>query len=227
MQHIPVLFHEISEIYSTVSPRKFVVDATQGLGGHTKMLLENIEESGRVIGIDRDEANILLAKENLKNFSHHIAEHSSFADLEKILEKNNFPHLDFIMYDLGVSSAHYDDAERGFSVRFNGPLDMRFDRNKGKTAEDIVMTWPEEDLRKIFFDYADEKKSIFIARAIVKARENMQIDTTEKLYQIISEASFDKKSPLRVFQALRIAVNNEFDHIIDSLEQAIDLLRIG
>lgn len=227
MEHIPVLFSEISEIYKDTSPRQFVVDATQGLGGHTKMFLENLENNGKVIGIDRDIANIIIANENLKNFSLHISENASFAEIENILQKNNFPHIDFILYDLGVSSAHYDDAERGFSLRFDGPLDMRFDRTAGRMAEDIVANWSEADLRKIFFDYADEKKAIFIARAIVEARKTEKIDTTFKLLEIIKSASFDKKSPLRVFQAIRIAVNNEFDHIIDSFEQAVQNLRIG
>ena len=102
----------MKNFFQDTSPKKFVIDATQGLGGHTKMLLENLDSDGKVIGIDRDVDNIHLALENLKNFPNHIAEHTSFSEIEKILVKNNFPHIDFILYDLGVSSAHYDDAER-------------------------------------------------------------------------------------------------------------------
>lgn len=190
------------------------------------MLLDHVSSWWKVIGIDRDFDNIILAKENLKDYSSEVyqAEHASFASLYDICEKNNFKKIDFILYDLGVSSAHYDDALRWFSLRFDGPLDMRFDRTKGKTAEDLVMNMSEEDLRKIFYIYADEKKAPFIARAITEARKNQKIDTTFKLLEIIKSSSFDKKSPLRVFQALRIAVNEEFSHIEDSLAAAIDLL---
>lgn len=193
------------------------------------MLLEHLSENGKVIGLDRDSDNIALALKNLQKFSdgRHIAEYCSFADLDAILLKNHFEDIDFILYDLGVSSAHYDDAARGFSLRFDGPLDMRFDRTKGKTAADIIANYSEEELRKIFYIYADEKKSPFIARAIVEARKTCKIETTFQLLDIISSASFDKKSPLRVFQALRIEVNQEFAHITDSLEKAISALRIG
>lgn len=112
MIHTPVLFQEISEVFLTVHPRKYVVDATQGLGGHTKMLTENLTYEGTCIGIDRDLSNIELADENLKNFQNHISVHASFAELDKILENNNIPYIDFILYDLGVSSAHYDDGNR-------------------------------------------------------------------------------------------------------------------
>lgn len=227
VQHISVLFREISDIFRTVSPRKYVVDATQGLGWHTKMLLENTDIDGLCLGIDRDADNIALANEHLRGFSHHRSEHSSFAELSDILARQGIPYIDFILYDLWVSSAHYDDASRGFSLRFDAPLDMRFNRSTGKTAANLVMTLSEEELRRIFFQYADEKKAPFIARAIVEARKSEDIVSTYQLVRIISEASFDKKSPLRVFQALRIAVNNEFWHIIDSLTQAVEHLRIG
>lgn len=192
------------------------------------MLLAHISENGLVIGIDRDADNIALAEKNLVDFKkNHISEHASFADIENILQKNALSEIDFILYDLGVSSAHYDDADRGFSLRFDGPLDMRFNRKSGKTAADLIATLSEEEIRRILYIYADEKKAPFIARAIVEARKAKKITSTLELVDIISKASFDKKSPLRVFQALRIAVNNEFEHIENSLHSAIRHLRVG
>lgn len=191
------------------------------------MLLTHLDEGGVCIGIDRDADNIAIACENLSDFSSHRAIHSSFSDIDIILNDNSIDALDFILYDLGVSSAHYDDGNRGFSLRFDAPLDMRFDRTKWKTAKELIMTATEDELKNIFFRYADEKKAIFIARALVEARKSQEINTTFDLLNIIKGASFDKKSPLRVFQALRIAVNAEFDHIIHSLESVIHRMRPG
>lgn len=126
-----------------------------------------------------------------------------------------------------MSSAHYDDGIRGFSLRFDAPLDMRFDRSKGHTAHDLVMTLSEYELRDLMFRYADEKKAVHIARAIVETRKTQSIDTTFDLVEIIGKASYDDHSPKRVFQALRIAVNREFEHIEISIKKAIDILSIG
>lgn len=227
MEHIPVLFNEVKNAYLSVSPRKFIIDATQGLGGHTKMLCECADDDAICVGIDRDADNIILAQKNLESCKNHRAFHKSFAQLDEIMEEFPGQNIDFILYDLGVSSAHYDDGSRGFSLRFNGPLDMRFDRTCGKTAADIVMNESEDTLKKIFSAFADEKKAHFIARAIVEHRKKAPIQTTFELLEIIRSASFDKKSPLRVFQALRIAANHEFDHIISSLESACKHLRVG
>lgn len=144
-----------------------------------------------------------------------------------VIDDHGYSEVDFILYDLGVSSAHYDDGVRGFSIRFDGPLDMRFDRTIGETAEDLVMRLPERELMHVFTRYADEKKALFIARAICERRKIEKIDTTFKLLRIIEDASFDAKSAPRVFQALRIAVNDEFGHIERSLAQAIRRLSVG
>lgn len=126
-----------------------------------------------------------------------------------------------------MSSAHYDDGDRGFSIRFDAPLDMRFDRTTGKTAQDLIMTLSELELRELMWRYADEKKAIHIARAIVETRKTKSIDTTFDLVEIIGKASYDDHSPKRVFQALRIAVNAEFEHIETSIKKSIDRLSIG
>ncbi len=153
--------------------------------------------------------------------------HASFADIDTILDEKWIQEIDFILYDLGVSSAHYDDGERGFSIRYDAPLDMRFDRTTGRTARDLVMTTSEYELRDLMWRYADEKKSVHIARAIVENRKIKSIDTTFDLLEIIRWSSYDKDSPKRVFQALRIAVNAEFEHIEISIKKAIEKLSIG
>ena len=181
------------------------------------------------IGIDRDWDNLALAQENLKNtpWARQHLIHASFADIDTISDILHIESLDFILYDLGVSSAHYDDGERGFSLRYDAPLDMRFDRTQGHTAHDLVMTLSEYELRDLMFRYADEKKAVHIARSIVEIRKTKSIDTTFDLLHIIQQASYDDHSPKRVFQALRIAVNREFEHIETSLKKSIEKLSIG
>ena len=181
------------------------------------------------VGIDRDQDNLALARENLDTVAPTVTKHlvhSSFADIDTILENLNLPEISFILYDLGVSSAHYDDGDRGFSIRYDAPLDMRFDRTQGRTARDLVMTLSEYELRDLMFRYADEKKAVHIARSIVEIRKTQSIDTTFDLLDIIKKASFDDHSPKRVFQALRIAVNAEFEHVEISIKKAIDQLAI-
>ncbi len=182
----------------------------------------------RLIGIDRDPANLKEAKIKLGNPSNFTAVHSSFAELRNILETLDIQKIDGILYDLGVSSVHYDQADRGFSFRSDGPLDMRFDTSDTeKTAEKIVRTYSEHELATIFRDYADEPKAYFIAKAICEIRKTQPITTTKQLQEIIENSSFDKKSTLRVFQALRIEANDEFKHIETSIPQAIEALRPG
>ncbi len=231
LEHEPVLIREIEDIFVNQTEKNVVVDATLGLGGHSKMFISHMDQEWVLLGIDRDTDNLKIAQENLEMVLSPVwgilLVRESFSELEKILQKHNLSGIDFILYDLWVSSAHYDDGDRGFSVRFEAPLDMRFDRTSWKTAADLLREMGERELMKIFADYADEKKAFFIAKAIVEARKIEPISTTGQLLEIIEKASFDKKSPIRVFQALRIAVNEEFDHIGKSIDQAVRALHVG
>ena len=194
------------------------------------MFCSHMKQGDHFIGIDRDKDNLKIAEENLENtplwVDKHLI-HSSFAEIDIIIQDLWLESIDFILYDLGVSSAHYDDWDRGFSIRFDAPLDMRFDRTKGKTARDLVMTASEYELRDLMFKYADEKKAVHIARAIVEIRKSKSIDTTFDLLEIIKSSSYDDHSPKRVFQALRIAVNAEFEHIETSIKKSINKLSLG
>jgi 16S rRNA (cytosine1402-N4)-methyltransferase len=228
--HDPVLYEEVREIYISQTRKHTVVDATLGLGWHGSLLAALLSQDDIFIGFDRDSENLSLAQtfintQDIKASYHYI--HSSFSDLHEKLCDLGISTIDFILYDLGVSSVHYDQADRWFSFRFDGPLDMRFDRSHGKSAHDFVMSLDAPELARIFSLYGEEKKSWFIAQAIEKQRKIQSIDTTADLIRIIEWSSYDPKSTMRVFQALRIAVNKEFEHIEDSLKQALDLLAPG
>lgn len=229
--HDPVLLESVMNIFTKSDTRKhIVIDATLGLGGHASEMCKTLEKEDIFIGFDRDGENLKKASEYIESFQkdiHPILIHSSFSHLREKLSEKHIEEIDFILYDLGVSSVHYDDAIRGFSLRNDGPLDMRFDRNEWKTAADLIHTLDVRELSKIFTLYGEEKKSWFIANAIVKARAEKKIETTFELIDIIEKSSFDKKSSLRVFQAIRIALNEEFTHIESSIEQAIELLSVG
>ena len=189
------------------------------------------------IGFDRDRENLEAAQKRLETYLASRTENlqakcifvnKSFGCLTEILETNHIDGITAICYDLGVSSAHFDDGRRGFSFRFDGPLDMRFDRDSGNTtAEWIINHAKEEKLLQIFREYGEEPKAFFIAKAIVEARNKKPITTTKELADIIEYASFDQKSKLRVFQALRIEVNGEFEEIEASLKQAVAALKPG
>jgi 16S rRNA (cytosine1402-N4)-methyltransferase len=226
-QHESVLISEVECIFVDHPNKWVVIDATLGLGWHASMLASHMATTDILIGIDRDRDNLELARSKIQDPRCQLELiHASFADLSDILDQKNRANIDFILYDLGVSSAHYDDGDRGFSIRYDAPLDMRFDRTTGRTARDLVMTASEYELRDLMWKYADEKKSVHIARGIVEARKLKSINTTFELLDIIRGSSFDRDSPKRVFQALRIAVNSEFEHIERSLAQAIAHLSI-
>jgi 16S rRNA (cytosine1402-N4)-methyltransferase len=178
--------------------------------------------------IDRDPENLALASARL-NDSRVTAICGSFGDIIQLLQSLSITQIDGILYDLGVSSVHYDDGERGFSIRENGPLDMRFNRqdNSLPPASEWLKQVDERELYRGLQEYADEPKAYFIAQAITLARKTSPITTTGELKSIIEAASFDPKSALRCFQAIRIMVNGEFAEIERSIPDATQLLRSG
>lgn len=225
--HIPVLKTAVVEAFSGCLLNVFV-DGTLGLGGHASLILKEHPEINEYIGIDQDQAALLLAEKKLLPFKNKLKLlKSNFSDaLDHIPEGS----VDGILLDLGVSSMQLDEDERGFSFRKAGPLDMRMDKSQSLTAEEIVNTYSEEDLGRIFREFGEEKQWKKAARAIVKARSVAPLKTTLDLAQILQNVLFSKK-PYKIhpatliFQALRIAVNDELGVISNALPKALKALK--
>jgi len=204
------------------------VDGTLGGGGHSKLILDALPSTGRLIGIDQDENAISAATKLLCN-SNFTAVHGNFHNMPAILHDLNIASVDGVLLDLGVSSHQLDTPDRGFSYRFDGPLDMRMDRSTDLTAREIVNTYSEKDLADLIFTYGEERYSRRIARAICAARESNIIETTLGLVNIIEKVYPHQKygSPhpaMRTFMAIRIAVNNELSPLGDVLQNIINCL---
>lgn len=234
--HIPVL---LDAVLNTLVPagRKIgrVVDGTLGAGGHARALLEAGVES--VLGLDVDPAALVVARQNLESFGERARIiHASYADMPRLAAQFEWDRagVDGILLDLGVSSMQLDTAERGFSFMRDGPLDMRFDSSSDRpTAAELVNYWDEQELGDIFFRYGEERHSRQLARVIV---QNRPFETTQQLAAVIEQASRRSKSrtdkraihpATRIFQALRIAVNDELGILEQVLPAAIQLLRSG
>ena len=194
--------------------------------------MEKILPGGKLIGIDRDGEALEIAKERLRRFgeTNILLVQGSFGDLKTIFEKSNIERADGFLFDLGVSSMQFDKAERGFSFRYDAPLDMRMDKGAELTAEELVNRYPEADLSRIIYEYGEERFSRRIAKAIVERRKEGRIDTTAKLVDVIMRAvpyqgKHGRVHPAtRTFQALRIAVNDELKALEKALDDAIGLL---
>ncbi|CDR24165.1 16S rRNA (cytosine(1402)-N(4))-methyltransferase RsmH [Staphylococcus schweitzeri] len=230
--HISVMLNETID-YLNVKEDGVYIDCTLGGAGHALYLLNQLNDEGRLIAIDQDQTAIDNAKEVLKDHLHKVTfVHSNFRELTNILNDLNIEKVDGIYYDLGVSSPQLDIPERGFSYHHDATLDMRMDQTQELTAYDIVNNWSYEALVKIFYRYGEEKFSKQIARRIEAHREQQQITTTLELVEIIKEgipAKARRKGghpAKRVFQALRIAVNDELSAFEDSIEQAIELVKV-
>jgi 16S rRNA (cytosine1402-N4)-methyltransferase len=220
----------VAEVLGFLAGRdvRLLVDATAGLGGHMRAVLQEHPET-RVIGIDRDVEMVKAAKERLTEFGTRAeVVHAAFADLAQVLDRLGAPAPDAILFDLGVSSPQFDTAERGFSFRLDGPLDMRMDRSLKETAADLVNRLTETELGNLIYELGDERHARRIAAVIAAERRREPIRTTARLAEIARRAVRGRgriDAATRTFQALRIAVNREIDQLRAGLEAATGRLK--
>ncbi len=218
-----------------IKPDGIYIDATLGGAGHTARIAQKLGERGRVIGIDRDRDALEAATERMKPFGDKFtAVKSNFSQLASLVKELNLPHVDGILFDLGVSSHQLDTAERGFSYMADAPLDMRMDTDSGETAAELLARIDRGELSRILSDYGEERFAPRIAAAICAARDVAPIDTTAQLRDIIvsaipvAAAKAEKQHPAkRSFQAIRIAVNGELDAAAQGIEAAAEVLSTG
>ena len=230
--HIPVLLHECIENLN-IRPDGIYVDGTLGMGGHSEQIAGRLT-TGTLIGIDRDETAIARAGARLAPFGDRVRlVHGNFRDTAAILDRLGIGAVDGMLFDLGVSSPQLDETQRGFSYMHDAPLDMRMDRTAGLTARDVVNGWSYEELRRLLFEYGEERYAPAIARHIVERREKAPIETTGQLVEVIRSAMppaalREKQHPAkRSFQAIRIAVNDELGELPPMLRAAADHLNPG
>lgn len=234
-RHIPVLLEEVLSLLDP-KPGDDVVDATLGGGGHASALLEAIAPNGRLLGIEWDARTLEVTRKTLESHgSRAMLVHGSYRELERFARACAVPVASSVLFDLGYSSFQIDDPERGFSFRFESPLDMRYDASGDVTASDIVNGWSKEDLSQVLREYGEERAAGRIAAAIVRARERQMIVSTVQLAAIVASAVPERtrrgkpkiNPATQTFQALRIAVNDELGNIREALPQAVRLLRPG
>ena len=230
--HVSVLLDECIRGLA-IKPEGIYVDGTLGGAGHSSQIAARLT-TGRLIGIDRDEVALAAAKERLKPYEDRVTlVHSNFCQIDSVLEELGIPGVDGILLDLGVSSPQLDDGSRGFSYMVDAPLDMRMDHSDALDAGTVVNTWPYEELKRILYEYGEERYAPQIASAICKRREAAPIGTTLELVDIIRSAMpaaalREKQHPAkRSFQAIRIAVNDELNSVARVMEDAIPRLNPG
>ena len=229
-QHKSILLNECMEGLS-IKEDGIYVDGTLGGGGHSFHILERLGERGRLIGIDQDEDAIKAATKRLEAFANKVTiVRDNYEHFQTILFTLSIPKVDGILLDLGVSSYQFDEADRGFSYRFDAPLDMRMDRRQDFTAKDLINNYSEQELYRIIRDYGEDKFARNIAKHIVKEREKKPIETTFELSEIISHAIPMKMRvqgghpAKKTFQAVRIALNRELEVLEESIEGMIKAL---
>ncbi len=230
--HISVLLQECLDGLD-IQPEGIYVDGTLGGAGHSSQIAKRLT-TGRLIGIDRDPVALKAAGERLQPYEKNVTlVHSNFCEMAQVLKDLDIPGVDGILLDLGVSSPQLDDAQRGFSYMADAPLDMRMNNEDSLTAYEVVNTWSQDELKRILFDYGEERYAPRIAAAICRRREEAPIKTTLELVDVIRsamppQALREKQHPAkRSFQAIRIAVNDELGSVEKAMEVAIPLLNPG
>ena len=230
-QHIPVLLAPVLDLLAETPGTRFV-DATLGGGGHSQALLARRPDI-RLLGLDRDPAAIAAATERLRPFGDRLtAVQATFSSLEQVVHDHGWSQIDALLMDIGGSSPQLDLPERGFSFRFDGPLDMRMDPSHGPTAADLLNTLPERELADILYRYGEERRSRQVAAEIVRRRRERPWARTgelaELLERVVGRAHQHGLPPAtRCFQALRIAVNDELGELERTLRQAVRLVAVG
>jgi len=230
--HVSVLLDECLDGLN-IRPDGIYVDGTLGGAGHSSQIAKRMT-TGRLIGIDRDQVALKAAGERLAPYSDRVTlVHSNFCEIARVLQDLGIPGVDGILLDLGVSSPQLDDGQRGFSYMADAPLDMRMNREDALSAYEVVNTWSFEELRRILFDYGEERYAPRIAEAICRRREEKPIETTLELVDVIrgampAAALREKQHPAkRSFQAIRIAVNDELGSVEKVMADAIPCLNPG
>ena len=231
-RHYSVLLNECINALN-IRPDGIYVDGTLGMGGHSEQIAKRLS-TGRLIAIDRDRTALERAGERLAPYADRITfVHGNFRELPRLLKEAGVEKADGMLFDLGVSSPQLDEAERGFSYMADAPLDMRMDTGESLTAWNVVNEWPEEKLKRILYDFGEERYAPRIAAAIAEKRGNRPINTTAELVDVIrgampAAALREKQHPAkRSFQAIRIAVNDELDSVSELMENATEYLAPG
>ena len=230
--HKSVLLNETIEGLN-VRKGKIYLDGTLGGAGHSYEILKKLHGTGLLIGIDQDEEALKAARERLSEFKNVEYFNLNYIDFEKALDELGIEKIDGVLLDIGVSSYQFDNPERGFSYRFDAPLDMRMDKSLEISAKDIVNTYSEDEITEIIREYGEEKWASRISKFIVQDRKNKKIDTTFELVEIIKNAipaGARRNGPhpaKRTFQALRIEVNKELDVLKNSIDKFVHRLNPG
>lgn len=227
-EHLSVMPEEVLE-WLALSEGKTILDGTLGLGGHSSLIAQRLGSGGHLIGLDRDENAIEIASARLAVADCRVDIcHSRYSDMLNAMGSIGVSGVDGVLLDIGVSSMQLDRAERGFSFMREGPLDMRMDKSSGSTAADIVMTYPEEELARIIYEYGEERFSRRIAKAIVEYRKDNTFETTTQLAEVIEKAVPRRgriHPATRSFQGLRIEVNQELKELEDGINAAVSALK--